>query len=110
MPPGAQLLLPSCAPEFFADTIIVNGAAHPFAQVEPRHYRFRILNASQARFFNLQLYYEDPAHPGEADLRNPGPKFIQIGNECGFLPRPVALNHPPQQIGFDPCTGGYEYV
>src|SRR5262249_32656455 len=63
----------------------------------------RILNGSQARFYNLQLYYEGA--PGEPDLTKPGPRFIQIGTEGGFLPRPVVLNDPPQQIGFDPNTG-----
>ncbi len=61
-----------------------------------------VINGSQARFFNLQLYFEDANIPGEPDLSasNP-PKIIQIGNECGFLPFPVALNNPPQPIGFD---------
>ncbi len=99
------LPVPAEIPEYFSDTIVVNGAAWPFLEVQPRHYRFRILNASQARFYNLQLYYEDPLHPGEADLTNPGPVFTQIGNEGGLLPLPVALNNPPQQIGFDPFTG-----
>jgi spore coat protein A len=89
--------------EFFSDTIVVNGAAWPYLEVQPRHYRFRILNGSQARFYNVQLYFEGVS--GEADLSRPGPKFIQIGTEGGFLPGPVALNNPPQQIAFDPVTG-----
>jgi spore coat protein A len=97
------LPIPAEIPEFFSDTIVVNGAAWPYVEVQPRHYRFRILNGSQARFYNLQLYYERA--PGEADLSRPGPRIIQIGNEAGFLPNPVALNDPPQQIGFDPFTG-----
>lgn len=97
------LPIPAEIPEYFSDTIVINGAAWPYAQVQPRHYRFRILNASQARFYNLQLYYEGA--PGEADLNNPGPRMIQIGTEGGFLPKPVVLNDPPQQIGFDPVTG-----
>ena len=104
-PKNKKLPLPSCVPEFFSDTIVVNGAVYPFAEVQPRHYRLRILNASQARFYNLQLYYEDALNPGEADLTKPGPRFIQIGNEGGFLPLPVVLNGPPQQIDFDPITG-----
>jgi spore coat protein A len=95
--------VPAEIPEFFSDTIIVNGAAWPYLEVQPRHYRFRILNGSQARFYNLQLYYEGAG--GEADLGKPGPRIIQIGTEGGFLPNPVALNNPPQPIGFDPATG-----
>jgi spore coat protein A len=100
-PPGAAPLpVPSCVPEFFSDTPIVNGAAYPYLELQPRHYRFRILNGSQARFLNLQLYYAD-ASGTEADLTRPGPKILQIGTEAGFLPAPVTLNDPPQQIGFD---------
>jgi spore coat protein A len=94
---------PSVVPEFFSDTIVVNGAVYPYARVEPRHYRFRILNGSQARFYNLQLYYADSSSGTEANLANPGPRMIQIGTEGGFLPRPVALKN--QQIGFDLITG-----
>jgi FtsP/CotA-like multicopper oxidase with cupredoxin domain len=47
---------PSMAMEAFMDTPIVNGAAYPNLTVEPRAYRFRILNAADDRFLNLQLY------------------------------------------------------
>ena len=47
---------PSMAMEAFMDTPIVNGAAYPNLTVEPRAYRFRILNAANERSFNLQLY------------------------------------------------------
>ena len=94
-------LAASLIPEFFADTILVNGMAYPFLAVDPKRYRFRLLNGSQARFYNLQLYYEDGSNPGEANLADPGPKIIQVGAEAGFLPRPAVLNNPPQQIAFD---------
>ncbi|GCE06595.1 multicopper oxidase domain-containing protein [Dictyobacter aurantiacus] len=48
---------PSIVPEGFMDTPIVNGAAYPYMQVEPKAYRFRILNACNERMLNLQLYY-----------------------------------------------------
>ena len=44
----------SVAPEFFADTILVNGAPYPTISLPPGRFRFRVLNASQARFYNLQ--------------------------------------------------------
>ena len=84
-------------PEFFSDTTIVNGVAYPFVEVEQRHYRFRILNGSQARFYNLQLYFDNGQ--GDANLNAPGPAFIQIGTEGGFLPLPVKFSD--QQIAFD---------
>lgn len=47
---------PSMAGEAFMDTPIVNGTVYPYLEVEPKAYRFRILNAADDRFFNLQLY------------------------------------------------------
>ena len=102
-PPSNPVMDPptpiSSVPEFFSDTILVNGTCYPYVEVQPRHYRFRILNGSQARFYNLQLYYDDGS--GEANLAKPGPRMIQIGTEAGFLPSPVALNNPPAQIAFN---------
>ncbi len=92
----------SSVPEFFSDTVLVNGCPYPYLPVEPRHYRFRILNGSQGRFYNLQLYYESSLTPGEADLTNLHvPRIIQIGTEGGFLRFPAALNNPPARIGYD---------
>ncbi|BDG01391.1 multicopper oxidase family protein [Anaeromyxobacter oryzae] len=111
-PPGAvsgPLPIPSVVPEFFGDTSMVNGAAYPYLEVEPRHYRFRILNGSNARFLNLQLYYSD-ASGSEADLSRAGPAFVQIGTEGGFLPFPVLLNDPPQQITFDENGNANRYT
>jgi spore coat protein A len=89
------LPIPACeVPESFFDTIVVNGAVYPYLDVEPRRYRFRILNGSQARFYNLQLYVADSTGK-EANLAQAGPAFIQIGTEGGFLPAPVVLNKPP---------------
>jgi spore coat protein A len=102
---------PSCVPEFFADTTLVNGVPYPFLPVQQRHYRFRILNASQARFYNLQLYFAKSNDAGEADLTKPGPDFIQIGTEGGFLPIPVRFKHHPfptdaqGNLLVDPATG-----
>jgi spore coat protein A len=98
---GGAPPLVSCVPEYFSDTILVNGAVYPVASVPATQVRFRILNASQARFYNLQLYYESAEAPGEADLGRPGPPMIQIGTEGGFLFSPVVLNNPPSQIAWD---------
>lgn len=95
---NGPLPIPSAVPEFFSDTPIVNGVAYPYLEVEQRHYRFRILNGSQARFYNLQLYCDDGR--GDANLNAPGPALIQIGTEAGFLPLPVKFTD--QQITFDP--------
>jgi spore coat protein A len=65
-------------PEFFGDTAVVNGAVTPYADVEPRMYRFRILNGSNARFWNLQIAGSPPAW--------------QIGTDQGLLTKPVKLS------------------
>lgn len=70
---------PNVQPEFFGDFIMVNDMAWPKLEVEPRKYRFRLLNASDSRFFDLDL-----------DAANE--KFYQIGTEQGFLDKPVALD------------------
>ena len=40
-------------PEFFGNHIVVNGRTWPFLEVEPRRYRFRVLNGCQSRFLIL---------------------------------------------------------
>ncbi|HEV3079709.1 MAG TPA: multicopper oxidase domain-containing protein [Gemmataceae bacterium] len=103
-PATGPLPSPSSVPEAFFDTPVINGMAYPYADVEPRRYRFLALNGSQARFFHLQLYYESALNPGEPDFSRPGPGFIQIGSEGGILPSPVVLNNPPVQIPTN-CDG-----
>jgi spore coat protein A, manganese oxidase len=95
---------PSCVPEFFPDTPVINGEAYPYLQVQPRRYRVVVLNGSQARFYNLNLFYENKFTPGEPDFGRPGPSYFQIGNEGGILPAAVAYNtrsNPPVLIPTD---------
>jgi spore coat protein A, manganese oxidase len=74
-------------PEFFGESVLVNGKAWPFLTVEPRKYRFRILNASNARFYRLTLVESDHAGNPTQDL---GPAFVQIGSDGGLLSQPVS--------------------
>jgi len=76
----------SVVAEAFFDTIMINGGVYPVVSVPPKRVRFRMLNGSQARFYHLNLYSEDPSKPGEAKVGAPGPKMYQIGTEGGFLP------------------------
>jgi FtsP/CotA-like multicopper oxidase with cupredoxin domain len=50
----------SSTPESFMDTPVVNGTAYPTLTVQPKSYRFRVLNATNDRFLNLGLYVADP--------------------------------------------------
>ncbi len=45
----------SVVPQFIGETILVNGKVHPYLKVEPRKYRFRLLNGSNTRFFRMKL-------------------------------------------------------
>src|SRR6202020_396586 len=47
-------------PEFSADGILINGKIRPFFEVEPRLYRFRLLNVANSRFFLLSLSNGQP--------------------------------------------------
>ena len=51
---------PSLVPEAFMDTPVVNGQAYPYVTLEAKPYRFRLLNATNDRHLNLQLYQADP--------------------------------------------------
>lgn len=62
--------------EVFGDAMLVNGALLPYLDVQPRRYRFRVLNAANARFFHLKLAGERP--------------FQQIGSDQGLLSAPLA--------------------
>jgi spore coat protein A len=64
-------------PEVFGDAFLVNGKLFPYLEVEPRKYRFRALNGSNARFFHLSL--------------SNGQAFHQIGTDQGLLPAPVEV-------------------
>jgi FtsP/CotA-like multicopper oxidase with cupredoxin domain len=48
---------PTIIPESFMDTPLVNGTAYPYLKVGQKAYRFRILNASDDRTLNLQIYF-----------------------------------------------------
>ena len=100
---------PSLVAEAFFDTILVNGAPYPTITLPPGRYRFRLLNGSQARFYNVQAFVHDGTadgitlgtngtdvdpngNPILAPTNADGPAFIQIGTEGGFLPAPVVFN------------------
>ncbi|HET6935556.1 MAG TPA: multicopper oxidase domain-containing protein [Candidatus Angelobacter sp.] len=75
-------------PEFFGDTMCVNGKAWPVLDVEPRRYRFRMLNGCNARFLNMTLVQTDKTGNPHGMA---GPAFFIIGTDGGLLPAPVAL-------------------
>jgi FtsP/CotA-like multicopper oxidase with cupredoxin domain len=74
---------PFWTPEFVGDIITVNGKTWPYLSVAPRKYRFRLLNGSNARFYEIWLQ----------DLVTGvmGPAIVQIGTDGGLLDAPVAI-------------------
>ena len=80
----AQLLYPTSGlpdapwvPEVYGDAHLVNGKLFAYLEVEPCRYRFRLLNASNSRFYYLSL--------------SNGQSFYQIGTDQGLLAKPVAV-------------------
>ncbi|KAF2734232.1 Cupredoxin [Polyplosphaeria fusca] len=65
----------------YGDVIHVNGAPWPFMEVEPRKYRFRLLNTGISRSF--KLYMEDAAKPGTKI------SFTVIGSDTGLLEKSI---------------------
>jgi len=63
--------------EVYGDALLVNGKLFPYLDVEPRAYRFRVLNASNGRPYCLSLSNGQPFH--------------LLGTDQGLLPAPVEL-------------------
>ena len=78
--PEGDGISPIWNPEFFGNTIMVNGATWPYLEVERRRYRLRFLNGCQSRFLILDF--------GAID----GVRVWMIGSEGGFLREPVNIS------------------
>ena len=63
----------------YGDVILVNGVPWPKMTVEPRKYRFRVLNASVSRSYDLSLDTHEP--------------LIVIGTDGGLMPQPQYCSH-----------------
>ncbi|MGH8444169.1 MAG: multicopper oxidase family protein [Solimonas sp.] len=63
--------------EMVGEAVLVNGKITPFLEVQPRAYRFRVLNASNGRTFDLTLDNQQG--------------FQQIGSDQGLLAAPAPL-------------------
>lgn len=66
---------------YLGDLLCVNGAFSPFLSVAKRRYRFRILNASMARFLQLAL----------VDQNNKPLPFVVIANDGNLLRKPILI-------------------
>jgi len=68
---------PYWMPEFFGNTIMVNGLVWPNMNVSQGTYRFRLLDGSNARFYTLSFSNKMA--------------FTQIGSDGGYLKAPATL-------------------
>jgi len=80
---------PYWQPEFFGNTIMVNGKVWPNLNVEQALYRFRLLDGSNARFYDL--WFQVKPGPLNPVLNPPPLTFYQIGTDGGYLSAPVPL-------------------
>jgi len=64
--------------EFYGNAIVCNGKIYPYLEVQPRRYRFRLLNAANGRYFHLTLSGDRA--------------FQQIASDLGLLQSPVELH------------------
>eukprot|EP00253_Pinus_taeda_P036199 PITA_36199 len=68
---------PQWQPESFGHAIIVNGKVWPYMKVKRRKYRFRIVNANNARFCSFAL--------------SNGLSMTFVGSDSAYLPAPVSV-------------------
>ncbi|WP_226013524.1 multicopper oxidase family protein [Halomicrobium salinisoli] len=69
---------------FAGDTAFVNGAVWPYLEVEPRRYRFRLVNQSNGRTFALSLSNDDG---------HDAPAMYQFAPDQGYLGDVVPVGH-----------------
>lgn len=95
------------SPEFKGDAPVINGVVWPTLSVQPRAYRFRVLNGANSRVFALALAHEralprglkvadvpDYVHEGAIQPRAGviPPVILQIGSDGGLLDKAVLID------------------
>lgn len=99
---------PSSPAEAFLDTPVVNGTVYPYLSVDPKAYRFRILNASDDRFLNLQIYVADSSTVTADGRINTEVKMVPAIPTVGF---PDTWPTDSRDGGVpDPATSGPSFI
>ncbi len=95
---------PSALAEFFGDHMVVNGKIWPKADVEPRHYRLRLLNGCDSRFLVVRFR---AVGVNAIDLEGAGDPlpFHVIGSDQGLATTPTET----ETLVFEP-GGRYDVV
>jgi len=87
---------PTALAEFFGDHMVVNGVIWPKENVEPRNYRFRLLNGTDSRFLGIRFRMASVDDPtAGAGARIP---FYVIGSDQGLCSSAVQV----EQLIFEP--------
>ena len=68
------------------DKFLVNGVIQPFLNVEPRRYRFRLLDVGPSRFYEFFL----TGNVGGTGSATTNPYFL-IGTDGNLIPHPVQV-------------------
>ena len=78
-------LAPPQGGRFLGNTILVNGTLNPVLEVEQKQVRLRLLNGSNARYYDFKL--------------DDGSTFNKIATEGGLLNAPVPMKNIPMSPG-----------
>ena len=92
-------------PEAWMDTPLVNGVAYPYAVVDPKAYRLKILNAANDRMWNLSFFVAD-ASVSRVDLTAGGSGYTADGTtvELSLPDDPNGIRAAATAV-VDPLTG-----
>ena len=84
-------------PEFFGNTMTVNGKIWPYLNVSQGLYRFRLINSSPSRFIRVGLLKSHTGRSLQAVDTVDQQVFMQIGTEGGLMPGnfPAITRHSP---------------
>jgi len=96
--------LASIRPEMFGNVVVVNGKAWPYKSVKTQVYRFRFVNGSDSRMYNLwfqdadtgEIITPDAAHEAAPTLTWP---VVQIAAEQGYADAAI-------DVATGPCNDG----
>jgi spore coat protein A len=75
---------PYWVPEFVGDTIVVNGKAWPYMNVDQQRYRFFLINGSNSRAYDMFLQ--------DLVSKVKGPRMWVIATDGGYLDKPVLID------------------